>query len=283
MVAFGTAAAVASVYQAPLAGAFFALEIVFGVKAVGREAFIQVPALLVASGAGALMSSLFLGSKPLFAMTKPIEFTWHDGLPIAIGAILAGALGPAYFRMIEGLRFLKKWTLALLWSAVVVGLFSCVRPETWGNGDSGVLEVMHGLVPLQVATLILVLRLGATAACVGSGVVGGVFTPTVFAGSVLGLLYGNLILSIFGHHFAAPGYAVLGIACLLASVTHAPVMAALMTVELTGSWPWLPVFLLCSLVSFWIARRISPDSLYAVATPDPGKRARNNAQGQNRS
>jgi CIC family chloride channel protein len=273
LVALGTAAAVAAVYQAPLAGVFFALEIVLGLKFLSRTAFIHMPALLVSALAGALMSYLCLGGGPLFAVTTAVQFHWHDGLPVLLGAVIIGSFGPVYFRLIASLRFMAKFPWAMVWSGIVVGLLSCLRPETWGNGDSSVLEVMGGKISLEAAAIVLILRLGATTACVGSGVIGGVFTPTVFAGSVLGLLYGSFVHTLVGHASPAIGYAVLGIVCLLASVTHAPLMAALMTIELTGTSHWFPVVFLCSLVSFQVAMLISPDSLYAVATPDSGRMA----------
>ncbi len=274
LVALGTAAAVAAVYQAPLAGVFFALEIVLGVKSFSRAAFTRIPALMISAGAGALMSYLFLGAGPLFGVSTAVQFNWHDGLPILLGAVIIGSFGPIYFRIIEGLRLMKNLPWPMVWSGLIVGLLSCLRSEIWGNGDSGVLEVMSGKISLEAAAIILILRLGATSACVGSGVIGGVFTPTVFAGSVLGLLYGSFVHALFGHASPPIGYAVLGIVCLLASVTHAPFMAALMTVELTGTWHWFPVVFLCSLVSVRLAMTISPHSLYAVATPDPGRMAK---------
>ena len=220
------------------------------------------------------MSYLFLGSGPLFGVATAVKLNWRDGFPLLLGAVAVGGLGPVYFYIIEGSRWMKKLPWAMVWSGIVVGLFSCFRPETWGNGDSGVLDVMGGKISFEAAALILILRLGATSACVGSGVVGGVFTPTVFAGSVLGLLYNGFVHTFFGQTSPATGYAVLGVACLLASVTHAPLMAAFMTVELTGTSHWFPVVLMGSFLSFQIAKTISPDSLYAVATPDPGRMAK---------
>jgi CIC family chloride channel protein len=230
-----------------------------------------MPALLISAGAGALMSYLFLGGGPLFAAAAPVQFNLRDALPVLLGAVIIGSFGPLYFRIIESLRLMAKLPWPMVWSGLIVGLLSCLRPETWGNGDSGVLEIMSGKISLETAAIVLILRLGATAACVGSGVIGGVFTPTVFAGSVLGLLYGSPVHTVFGSTSPVIGYAVLGVVCLLASVTHASLMAALMTVELTGTAHWFPAVFLCSLVSFQVATLISADSLYAVATPDPGK------------
>jgi chloride channel protein, CIC family len=273
LVALGTAAAVAAVYQAPFAGVFFALEIVLGLRSLSRQAFIQMPALLLATLAGTLMSYLFLGSGPLFGVTTALQFNWHDGLPVLLGAVIIGSFGPVYFHIVEGLRLMKHLPWAMVWSGLIVGLLSCLRVETWGNGDSGVLEVMGSKISLEAAALVLILRLVATSACVGSGVIGGVFTPTVFAGSVLGLLYGSLVHILVPHASPAIGYAVLGVVCFLASVTHAPFMAALMTVELTGTSHWLPVVFVCSLLSFQVAVTISPHSLYAAASPDPARMA----------
>ena len=268
-VALGSAAAVAAVYQAPVAGAFFALELVLGSTLFSRAALVEMPALLLSSAAGALVSRLLLGRGPLFAVTTAIQFHWHDSLPLLLTAAALGALGPLYFEIIKGARFLRNWPLALIWSGVIVGLLSCLQPDVWGNGDSGVLGIVAGKLTVQLAGVILLLRLCATSACVGSGVVGGVFTPTVFAGSVLGLVAGAGFHLYLPHISSPTGYAVVGIACLLASVTHAPLMAACMAVELTGTPEWFPLMLLCCLLSWQIAARISPNSLYAVATPHP--------------
>jgi CIC family chloride channel protein len=91
-----------------------------------------------------------------------------------------------------------------------------------------------------------------------------VFTPTVFAGGAIGYLAAHLL------HVPNPAlFTILSLGCLLASVTHAPLMASFMTVELTGQWSLLPYLLLGSVIAWAVARRISPHSLYAIATPVP--------------
>jgi CIC family chloride channel protein len=143
------------------------------------------------------------------------------------------------------------------------------RPEVWGNGDGALLHIMQGSPAVGTLFLLVGLRLGATVFCVGTGTVGGVFTPTLFAGSAIGLLAGRLL------HVPDPLlFAVLGMACLLAAATHAPWMAAFMAVELTGQWPLLPLLLPCTLIAWQVARYLSPNSLYAVATPEPASDGR---------
>lgn len=267
-VACGVAAAVASVYQAPIAGIFFAIEIVLGLSAWARNAIRNLPTIGVSAFVGAVISSLVLGSGPLFAVRTPVSFQWPDALAIGALAILSGLIAPAYFFIVESLRILKKLPCPMVWSGAIVGTLSCIRPEVWGNGDTGVLHALSASTSVPALAQLLVLRLVATAACVGSGVVGGVFTPTIFAGASLGWLYGT------GLHGDAVSFAVLGVACLLASVTHAPAMAAFAAAELTGTLAWLPILLVGCFIAARTARALSPESLYAVATQHPGKLGR---------
>lgn len=269
LVALGSAAAVASVYQAPIAGAFFALEIVLGAGVLNRRGMQELPALLVSATAGSLISDYLLGHGPLFPVAEAVRFHLIDCAPVLIIAIAIGTLGPAYLHVIKGARFLHRWPLAMLWSGAIVGCLSCFQPEVWGNGDSGVLAVLANKLTTEAAVALLVLRLLATAACVGSGVAGGVFTPTVFTGSVLGFIYAHTLHLLLPSTAAPVSYATVGIACLLASVTHAPWMASFMTIELTGTPEWLPIVLLGSLTSWQIAKIIKSRSLYTAATPEP--------------
>ena len=118
---------------------------------------------------------------------------------------------------------------------------------------------------LDIVTL-LACRLVATTFCVGTGTVGGVFTPTLFAGAAVGLATAHLL-----HNPEPSILAICGMGLLMAAVTHAPLMAALMAVELTGQWHLLPIILPCSLLASFIARSISPESLYAIASPEPAR------------
>jgi CIC family chloride channel protein len=256
-VTYGAAAGVAAAYQAPLAGAFFALEIV-----LGNYAWTELPQLVLASTAGWLVSRTILGGGHLFAVSGALPLTWHAlwALPLAM---LLGAAGPLYQALLRRLHFMRRWPLALLWGGLAVGALSLVNTEVWGNGDAALMHVLTGSPLLSGIAAIFVLRILATALCVGTGTVGGVFTPTLFAGAAIGLFVGELL------HLPHPILlAVAGLSAFLAAVTHAPVMAALMAVELTGQWHLLPLLLIMNLMAFRLAQSISPHSLYAILTPN---------------
>ena len=253
-VSYGAAAAVAAAYQAPLAGVFFAVEIV-----LHDLIWAEIPALAVASIAGWLASRMILGAGPLFAVhhTLSLSVSALWALPLAL---LLGCIGPVYQRLLGSLQFASRWPAALLWGGTAVGMLSLLRPEVWGNGDVALLETLTGTPALRSIAFLLLLRLLATTVCVGTGTVGGVFTPTLFAGAALGLAAGHLL------HVAQPELlAIAGLSAFLAAITHAPVMAGMMAVELTGHYELLPGLLALNLGAWFVAKRLSPHSLYGAS------------------
>jgi chloride channel protein, CIC family len=257
-VAYGAAAAVAAAYQAPIAGVFFAVEIV-----LGEWAWNDIPQLFLGSSTGWLVSRLLLGAGPLFPVRGSLPMT-HNLLWVLPLAVVLGAGGPAYQKVLHFSRVAKRLPFALLWSGLAVGLLALIEPDVWGNGDAALLGVLQNKTIFLGVISVLACRLIATTFCVGTGTVGGVFTPTLFTGAALGLAVGHLL-----HNPQPSILAICGMGLLMAAVTHAPLMAALMAVELTGQWHLLPILLPCSLLASFIARTISRESLYAIASPEP--------------
>lgn len=270
-VAYGAAAAVAAAYQAPLGGVFFVYEIV-----LGEWAWVELPALLVASCAGWLISRTLLGPGPLFAVQGRLPFaTLQWVLPLAI---LLGVAGPGYQKLLEGAQVLKRLPLPLVWAGIAVGLLSLSHPAVWGNGDVALSTTLGAGFSLSALAGVLLFRLLASMACVGTGTVGGVFTPTLFAGAALGAATAGLT-----HSSQPVVLALVGMGAFLAAVTHAPWMASFMAVELTGQWHLLPLLLVLNLLASWTAKRISPRSLYGIATPTPAITGLANSAGHNPS
>jgi CIC family chloride channel protein len=261
-VACGAAAAVATVYHAPIAGIFFAAEIVMGGVMIRT-----IPLLLISALTGGVIGAWLLGKGPLFAvhMAPGMDFgIGHATVFVLLVPVLMGLLGPAYYWLIHSLRSTSRWPLPLLWSGALVGLLSLRSTLIWGNGDAAILQITESSPAVWGLLSVLVLRLCATTFCVGTGTVGGVFTPTIFAGAAIGYLAAHVL------HMPSPLlFTILSMGCLLASTTHAPLMASFMAVELTGQWSLFPYILLGSVIAWAVARRISRHSLYAMATPEP--------------
>jgi CIC family chloride channel protein len=257
-VAYGAAAAVAAAYQAPAAGVFFALEIV-----LGEWLWTEMPQLALASGAGWLVSRLILGAGPLFVVHGTVSLSAASLWAVPL-ALLLGVCGPLYQKLVRSACFAARWPLALVWGGLAVGLLGLSHTTVWGNGDLALLNVLKGNEAMVSVALILGLRLIATTVCVGTGTVGGVFTPTLFAGASIGFASACLV-----HSTASVLLAIVGLSSLLAAVTHAPFMAAFMAIELTGQYQLFPWLLLLNCLAWLVARKFSNHSLYAIATPAP--------------
>ncbi|MGI4830312.1 MAG: chloride channel protein [Janthinobacterium lividum] len=271
LVAFGIAGGVVTAYNAPVAAVFFAAEIVLG----GLD-WRELPLLALAAGSGWLVSGSMLGWKRLYPtpVSMPAGWWWAVWLPLM--ALLFGVLGPGYQKLIRGLQAGRKLPLALLWGGLLVGLLSVWDPRVWGNGDFGLsaalgrAELPGFAIAAPALGLLLGLRLLATTACVSTGTVGGAFTPTLFAGGAVGALLGHLLVHV-GQGSSSTLWAIAGMSCLMAAVTHAPLMAACMAVELTGNWRLLPGLIVLNGISWQVARSLSGAALYAIASEAPGR------------
>ncbi len=268
LVACGVAGGVTTAYNAPLAATFFAAEIV-----LGGLRWPELPPLGLAAGAGWLVSGALLGRERLY----PAQATLHWGLELwllPVLAVLGGLAGPVYMWLLECLPRARRLPLPLLWSGVVVGCLALGDPRVWGNGDVGLRVVLlsGGALPapggVKPLLWLLLSRLAASLACVWTGTIGGVFTPTLFAGGAAGAL-----LAAYLPGGSAHLWAIAGMSFLVAAVTHAPLMSACMVVELTGDWTLLPLLLPLNFLCSRIARSLSPRGMYALASESPANRS----------
>jgi CIC family chloride channel protein len=232
-----------------------------------------MPQLALAAFAGWGVSVALLGPGPIYATHVHLQRSWTLAL-LPVLALAVGAFGPLYQRLLGSLRSARRLPLALAVAGVVVGGLSLIDPRVWGNGDAGLYAALghaeiRGLsIAASALAVLLVLRLIATTVCVGAGTVGGVFTPTLFTGGAIGALAAYALA-----HFGVPAdptlFAIAGMSALIAAATHAPLMAAFVSVELTGDWHLLPALLLLDTVAWLLARQLSSDALYAIASQTP--------------
>ena len=117
----------------------------------------------------------------------------------------------------------------------------------------------------MLVVAVLIAKVFATAATTGSGAVGGVFTPTIFVGALLGLLAGNAAHALWPGSSLPIVYAVLGMGSYLAATTHAPLMSFLIVFEMTLEYQLVPALMLACLTAYHVSRAIRPDSIYHQA------------------
>jgi chloride channel protein, CIC family len=279
LVACGAAAGIAAAYNAPIAGALFVAEIVMG--SIAMESF---GPLVVASVTANVTTHRFLGYGPVFAI-PPVQFGANWEL-IAYGllGVLLGHLAPPFLALLE-------WTKAqfsrlpfpayvrLGLGGLIVGLVSLGFPQVWGNGYSVIATILTGQVATSLLLMLFVAKIVSTTATVGSGAVGGIFTPTLFIGAAVGALVNALLHLLWPSAVAStPGaFALVGMGGLLAATTHAPLTAILMIFEMTLDYNVvLPLMLACVTAHYTAKVYRNGKSVYHEALqPEsgPGKNA----------
>ncbi|MBU6437083.1 MAG: chloride channel protein, partial [Betaproteobacteria bacterium] len=258
----GIAAGIGSAYHAPVAGVVFVLELALGFFARHTVA----PVLIAASTSSALIYWLF-ESQPLYVMTPVMHAPSNLLVPLATG-LVCGGVGWGLLAVLDASKRLfahvPPLPLRLTLGGVLVGLISAGVPEVWGNGYSVVSHLLQGGSAWQWVALILAAKVAATALSAGSGAIGGVFTPTLFVGATTGYLLGLLGAAQLPPTLVGDprGMAVIGMAAVLAAVTHAPLMAIVMVLEMTNQFQLtVPVMLACG-IAYAVSTKFGTKPLY---------------------
>ena len=258
----GIAAGIGSAYHAPIAGVVFVLELALGFFARHTVA----PVLIASSTASALIYWL-VEPGTLFVMPSVALRSTSMEAALMIG-LLCGAIGWAMLKLLEWSRqtfgHIGSLPLRLGLGGLLVGGLSAAVPEVWGNGYSVVSQVLQGDQAWQWVALIFAMKLLATVLSAGSGAVGGVFTPTLFVGATSGYVIAHVAgLWLPPDVVGDPrGMAVIGMAAVLAAVTHAPLMAIVMVLEMTNQFQLTVPVMLASGVAYAISTQFGSNPLY---------------------
>lgn len=265
MVACGAAAGIASAYNAPIGGALFVAEIVLG--SIAMESF---GPLLLASVMATVTTSAFTGGAALlevqaFELVSALELFPY----LALGC-LAGALAPGFLWTLErSSRLFQSWPVPvyarLAAGGLIVGALSIQQPNVWGNGYSALTQIIGTDWVWTALLALLAFKLVATASTVGSGAVGGVFTPTLLVGAIIGGLVGTPVHAQFPTLTAPPhAYALVGMGAFLAATTHAPLMAILMLFDMTLNHEIVLPLMVACVSAYTVATVIRRESIYAI-------------------
>jgi chloride channel protein, CIC family len=287
VVACGAGAGLAAVYDVPLGGALFTLEVLLGSLALP----LVVPAG-VASVLGAVTAWLLLGDQPVYPL--PVPAPDARVIVFAVAAAPLAALAAVGFVRLVGWSRRRRptsWRLPLATVAVftALGALAVPLPELLGNGKGPVQLVLDGAAPLGLLAVLAVLKPLLTAASLRSGANGGLFTPILATGALLGAVLGGAWSELWPGG-PAGGYALVGGAAFLAAAWQAPLSAIVLVLELTRDGPGLLVpVALAALLGTLVARLVEPRSTQTVALgaaaqgpPDPLGSASGRAPGDRR-
>lgn len=253
----GAAAAVAASFNAPLAGALFAHEVV-----VGHYALSAFAPVVLSSISATVVSRLWFGDFPSFFLPKldtlalwELPWTAFLGVFCAIAAVLLlqvifrlenlfqkSRLQPMYYPMIAGL---------------CLGLGALVVPDILGIGYEVTDMALKGQMAMGTLLLVFLARLIGAGLSLGAGFGGGIFSPALAIGAPLGGLYGHILCLYFDGCAGSGTYALIGMGGVAAAVMGAPISTVLIAFELTANYPVAIGVMACAVIASVLMQLIS--------------------------
>lgn len=280
LVACAAGAGMAAAYNIPLGGALFAAEVLLGTMSFSMVLPALATSMLATAASWVLLPDATTYQVPVYVLRLP-DLAWA-----VLAAPLFGLASVAWVRVIGWAERHKPKGWWMLFAPMVllplVGVVSIWFPDLLGNGKGLVQRAFTDQIPLRLLLSLLGLRFLATAACLRSGAPGGVFTPTMTFGALLGGSLGRMWgLLVPGSDVGV--FAAIGSAAVLAVTTQGPISSIVMVMELTHHVDAIMVpVLLATVVASLTAQRLEPASVYS-ATVHAGAEETSLAEGKPKS
>jgi chloride channel protein, CIC family len=265
LVTCGAAGGIAATFNAPIAGVFFALEIILGefsTRSFGIVVIASVTASLIGRAAFGNVPSFPL---PAYQVLHVAEFPFY----VLLG-VLGALAGVAFTRMLywfedrfDALKmpeYLKPVPGGLLLGAL--GFF---LPQVFGVGYPAMSIALAGEYALGLLALLVLAKMLAVSLTIGSGGSGGVFAPSLFIGAMLGEAYGTFLQSVFPGLIAHPSnFGLVGMAAVFAGAARAPITAIIILFELTGDYSVILPLMIAVVISTSVAEVSGKETIYTL-------------------
>ncbi|WP_299016284.1 chloride channel protein [uncultured Polaribacter sp.] len=289
LIGCATAGAMSSMFQAPIAGIVFALE-VFSLDI----AFVSLVPLLLASVSAIITSYFFLGNDVLLGFELANKFKISEIFFYAILGIFTGIVSIYFSVVYFAIRkffyqFEKRFTRFLIGS-IVIGFILFLMPALYGEGYgliNNLLEGNHlaaiGDMPFNFdknniwliilfLLLITIFKAIAMSTTFAAGGVGGIFIPTLVMGSAVGNAFAKIINNIgLGFHVSETNFTLIGMTGLMAGVLHAPLTAIFLIAEITGGYDLFVPLMLVAAISFAFTKYFVSNSIYTYKLAQRGE------------
>jgi len=271
LVAAGAAGGISATFNAPIAGVFFALEIILRHFNVRNFALIVVSSVVAAAVGHAYFGNDPAFTVPAYELESVLEFPLYLLLGI-IAALTALAFVKTLYWTED--RFdaigIPEWSKAAV-GGLCIGLMGLWYLELLGTGyGSGpghmaIPSALVGEVAIGSLALLVVLKIVATSVTVGSGGSGGVFAPSLFIGAMLGGAFGEVMNQLFPGAVAPSGaYATVGMAAVFAGGARAPMTAVLILFELTRDYSIILPLMTAVVTATVLSRTLMSESIYSL-------------------
>ncbi len=285
LLACGAASGIAAVFNSPIAGVVFALEVLLTNFSIP----VFIP-LLIAAASSAIITNLIYQGQLFYLATDK----WHyEAIPIYILLGIIAGLYSVYITRVtlymEGKLNKKKSLLKPIIGGLVLGGLIFIFPPLWGEGYKSIESLLNNTqaplmansffegwagnwkVVLLFVGIIIFIKPFATAITIGSGGNGGIFAPSLFIGALIGFSVAFFINSTGIMQLSTVNFIAVGMAGVLSGVVRAPLTAIFLIAEVTGGYVLFVPLMIVSALSYFIARYFEPHSIYTKRLAQKGK------------
>ena len=264
LVGCGAAAGVAATFNAPIAGALFAVEVILGDFGVP-----QFSPIVIASVVATVVSRHYLGDLPAFEIPQYSLEHPAELFAYVILGLLAALVAIAFTKSLHfGEDVFQKINIPAPLKAAIggalVGVIALWGPEVMGVGYEAMNLALKGEPSIGLLLGLLLAKILAVSLTIGSGGSGGVFAPSLFLGATLGGAVGTVVNQWFPGSAPAGAYALVGMGAVVSAATHAPITAIMILFELTTDYQIILPLMISCIIGTLVMSRLHEDSIYTI-------------------
>lgn len=273
--AAGAGAAIAAIFNTPLGGVFFAIELIL----LNDFNAPTLSAVILASVTASTISRELLGNKSIFIFASPETGSYHYLYMYALLGVIAGLASVIYLRYNSTTsRIIKKklyskgipqWSVMIL-VGLLVGVSGFFYKDIFGIGYIGINHILAGNIVWKVVLILFLLKFLLVPLVINSGGFGGTFAPSLFMGACLGFLFVTAANSFFGLELDTTTYILVGMGATLGGINTIPITAILIIFEMTQEYSFILPLMLAVIISTTLSRLILKSSVQVQHLEEQG-------------